>query len=64
MSLGTHQRVLPVIMKDTALEAAAGRAYGAMLDSMCRVMFVCLPIFDRAMQSLAEGVRGGLDSSR
>ncbi|MGD0236241.1 MAG: hypothetical protein ABSC55_17105 [Syntrophorhabdales bacterium] len=64
MSLGTYQRILPAIMQDTALESAAGQAYGAMLDSMCRVVSICLPIFDRAMQSLTEGIHGRLDSSR
>ncbi len=64
MSLGTSQRVLPAIMQDTALESAAGQAYGAMLNNMCRVASICLPIFDRAMQSLTDGIHGRLDSSR
>jgi hypothetical protein len=54
MNMSTYQKILPDLMQDATIESAAGRTSGAMLDSMCRVMSLCLPIFDRAMQSLAE----------
>jgi len=55
---------LPVMMQEINPESPTGRAFGAMFDSMCKVVSACLPIFDQAMESLREGVSGGWGPSR
>ena len=50
-----YQEILSDMLEDASAEPAEGQNCRTMLQNMCRVVSVCLPILDLAMRSLSEG---------
>jgi hypothetical protein len=56
--MSIYQEILRDTVHDATFESAEARNCRIMLENMCRVVSVCLPIFDLAMRSLSESTVG------
>ena len=54
MNARTSQQTLPAIPQRSFFESALRRNAGPALDALCRVFSVCIPIFNKGVQSLQK----------